>query len=82
MSTVANPALAALISQIGAEFLFAQVIVRGNVPGFELRHVTDRLAAEESLRAVKLVELRALARSTQTGGFRALEWASIRGVLL
>lgn len=75
MAVVNNPALTAFCAAIGSELVLAQVLVRGQAAGFELRHVNDREAAAECLKAVAVTELRALANHTATGAFRPIKAA-------
>ena len=75
MVTIENPALKAFVAQMGAQVVLAQVLIRRNVGRYELRHVQDRDAAAESLRAVRPVEARLLAQFTSVGEFRPLKAA-------
>jgi hypothetical protein len=75
MTAVANPALEKFVAQIGDEVVFAQVLVRRTVRGYELRHAEDRSAAPAELRLVPLTQLRLLAQSTRGGAFRPLKSA-------
>jgi hypothetical protein len=71
VSVVTNPALEAFVAQLGDEFVLAQVLVRKDGNGFELRHVADREAGE--LKDAQ--DLRAVAQFTSTGAFRPLKAA-------
>jgi len=73
MGAGVNPALKAFVSELGDKLVLAQVLVRRVGAGFELRHVADRDRADETLRALKLSDLRALAQFTATGAFRPLK---------
>lgn len=75
MAVVNNPALAAFCALLAPELALAQVLVRRQASGFDLRHVNDRAAAPESLRAVAVSELRALANHTAGGEFRPIKAA-------
>ncbi|MBI5802224.1 MAG: hypothetical protein HZA92_16055 [Verrucomicrobia bacterium] len=75
MAAVNNPALAAFCSLPAPELVLAQVLLRRVATGFELRHVTDREAAQECLQNTALVELRALANHTAAGAFRPIKAA-------
>jgi hypothetical protein len=75
MVMIENPALKAFVAQMGAEVVLAQVLIRRNVGGYELRHVRDRDVAAESLQAVRPVEARLLAQFTSVGQFRPLKAA-------
>ena len=70
-----NPALKNFAAQIGAELVFAQVLIRRQGKGYELRHVDDRSANAESLRKMKPEDARTLAQFTATGEFRPLKSA-------
>jgi sirohydrochlorin cobaltochelatase len=72
---IENPALKAFVAQIGAETLFAQVIIRRSGGGHELRHIEDRDVAADALRALRLGEARSLAQFTAAGEFRPLKAA-------
>jgi hypothetical protein len=72
---IENPALKAFVAQMGGEILLAQVILRQDGIGYELRHIEDRGVAGESLRSVRPVEARALAQFTAGGEFRPLKAA-------
>lgn len=74
MADVNNPALAAFCAVLAPELVLAQVLVRRVAAGFELRHVSDREAAE-SLQPVALTDLRALANHTAVGAFRPIKAA-------
>jgi hypothetical protein len=70
-----NPALAAFVAEIGNELDVAQVIIRRTAAGFELRHVDDRGMSPETLRALRLNDVRLLAQFTAHGAFRPLKSA-------
>jgi hypothetical protein len=70
-----NPALEAFASQITSELVIAQVLLRRQPDGWQLRHTTDRLVAEAALKEVDLTGLRDLAQFTQSGSFRPLKSA-------
>lgn len=75
MVAVINPALAAFCTQLGTELVLAQVLVRRQPAGFDLRHVNDRDAAEGSLKSAPLADLRTLASHTAAGEFRPIKAA-------
>lgn len=75
MAVVNNPALVAFSALIVPELCLAQVVVRRQAAGFELRHVSDREAAAECLKTVAVAELRALANFTAAGAFRPIKAA-------
>jgi hypothetical protein len=72
---IEDPALRAFVALLGDELAFAQVLIRRNGTGYELRQVADGAAAGESLRTIKLSEARALAQYTSAGEFRPLKSA-------
>ena len=75
MPVIENPAFKAFVAQMGDELTLAQVLIRRAGAGYELRHVEDRVAASESVRAVRPSEARALAQFTAAGEFRPLKAA-------
>jgi hypothetical protein len=75
MVMIENPALREFVAQMGKEVMLAQVLIRRNGGGYELRHVHDRDLAAESLRAVRPAEGRLLAQFTVAGAFRPLKAA-------
>ncbi len=75
MATFVNPALAAFTSRLGAELVFAQVLIRRDGEGFTLHHVADAGAPAEPLRAVTIEALHALVQTTGDGTFRPLKSA-------
>jgi sirohydrochlorin cobaltochelatase len=75
MFKIENPALREFVAQIEDELLMAQVLIRREGVGYELRHVEDRIAAPESLRTIRLDEARALAQFTAAHEFRPLKSA-------
>lgn len=75
MAVVNNPALAAFCALLKPELVLAQLLLRREAEGFELRHVGDRDAAPNALRAVAVVELRVLANHTAAGEFRPIKAA-------
>ena len=75
MVALANPALEKFVAQIGSELILAQVLIMRKDRHYELRHLTDRSAAEDALRLVPLSDLRALAQFTAGGSFRPLKSA-------
>ena len=70
-----NPDLAAFAAAIAGELVFAQVLIRRQTRGFELRHLADRDAAPDRLRSVGDQEIRSLAQFTADGAFRPLKSA-------
>jgi hypothetical protein len=75
MSHVENPAVTALARALGAGGLFAQVLVRREGEGWELRHEADRDVPAERLRLMEPAHLRQLAQFTGAGAFRPLKSA-------
>lgn len=75
MRSVVHPPLEHFLSGLREERVWAQVLVRRQGDGFELRHVADRAVPIERLRSVQVGELRALARETAGGEFRPLRAA-------
>ncbi|MDB6015811.1 MAG: hypothetical protein JWR19_300 [Pedosphaera sp.] len=75
MAMVANPALKRFVAQMRDELVMAQVLIRRNGAGYELRQLADRGLAPESLRLVKAGDARTLAQHTATGVFRPLKSA-------
>ncbi len=72
---IENPALKAFVAQMRNEVLLAQVSIRRNGGGYELRQEQDRDAGGESLRAIRPIEARQLAQFTAGGEFRPLKAA-------
>src|SRR5215207_4827158 len=75
MSNLPNPALAAFIAEVGAEFVLAEVLLRRTESGHELRNVHDREIESTALQSVAIDDLRALAQTTSQGAFRPLKSA-------
>ncbi len=75
MKLIENPILKEFATEIGDELALAQVLIRRNGTGRELRHVDDRDTAAESLREIPLNEARTLAQYTAAGAFRPLKSA-------
>ena len=75
MAAVNNPALTAFCAWLAPELGLAQVLVRRQATGFELRHVSDREVAADALQPAAVAALRALANHTATGAFRPLKSA-------
>jgi hypothetical protein len=75
MSQIQNPALKNFAAQIGDELVFAQVLIKRQGNGHELRHIEDRETAAISLRAIKPEDARTLAQYTANGEFRPLKSA-------
>jgi len=75
MATIENPALKPFVARIGNELVLAQVLIRRNETGYELRHVEDQAAAPALLRLLKLNDARSLAQFTAAGAFRPLKSA-------
>ena len=75
MALRTNPALEAFVAEIANELVVAQVQIRRNVEGFELRHVDDRELPSDTLRALRLEDVRSLAQFTTHGAFRPLKSA-------
>src|SRR5688572_30456883 len=70
-----SPALEWFIQQIGDELLVAQVLVRREQGGFELRHAEDRKASPDKLRLVGAEDALAIAQFSESGAFRPLKSA-------
>jgi hypothetical protein len=70
-----NSALKNFVAHLGHELAFAQVLIRRNGAGFELRQVEDSAVVVEALRAVAVNDARALAQCTAGGEFRPLKSA-------
>lgn len=75
MFAVSNPALRAFEKQIAQEWIVAQLLIRRDPEGFELRHAEDSEAPAESLRLVPVKDLRQIAQFTATGAYRPLKSA-------
>ncbi|MBM3833553.1 MAG: hypothetical protein FJ403_09835 [Verrucomicrobia bacterium] len=75
MPVIANPALAAFVAQLGDEQVFAQLLIRRQPAGYELRHIADCGRPSADLKEVRLEQLRALAQFTAQGAFRPLKSA-------
>lgn len=75
MSKIENPALKQFVARIGDELVLAQVLIRPSGSGWELRHVENRAAGENSLRTIKVKDARALAQHTAADRFRPLKSA-------
>ena len=75
MTVFENPPLDAFLRQMGEGILFAQLLIRREDTGFQLRHAGDDSAAIGTLRAVAIPELRELAQTTEAGAFRPLKSA-------
>ncbi|MEW6304489.1 MAG: DR2241 family protein [Verrucomicrobiota bacterium] len=75
MGLLENPALKALLAEVGGGIAFLQARIRPAGKGWELRHVEDGERAEGELRSVAVAELRDLAQTTAAGAFRPLKSA-------
>ena len=75
MPVFVSPALKNFTAQIERELIFAQVSIARCDRGYELRHVGDHGVEADSLRAIELADLRAIAQFTGTGTFRPLKSA-------
>lgn len=75
MPLITNPAVAAFMAQLGSEFIFAQVLIRHQEHGYELRHVDDCHRDSSSLRIIPLDEVRRMVQFTAAGVFRPLKSA-------
>jgi hypothetical protein len=75
MADFHNPALAAFTHAIGVELTFAQVLVRRDGQGWELRHADDRGRAVTELRTLTPEEVRTIAQFTTEKKFRPLKSA-------
>ena len=70
-----SPALEWFIQQIGDELLVAQVLVRREQGGFELRHAEDRGVTADKLKLGGPDDALAIAQFTESGAFRPLRSA-------
>jgi hypothetical protein len=70
-----NPDMRAFVAAMGTEIVFGQIIVTRQERGFELRHISDRAAAADTLATLKGTELRAWAQTAASGAFRPLKSA-------
>jgi hypothetical protein len=70
-----NLDLTEFAAAIADEIVVAQVLVTRAGSGFELRHVADRQAATDSLKALNVEDLRVWAQFTESGAFRPLKSA-------
>jgi 4Fe-4S iron-sulfur cluster binding domain/DR2241 stabilising domain len=70
-----NPDMRAFLAAFDAEIVFGQVLVLRLARGFELRHVSDRAAALETLSLLHGTELRNWAQTAASGAFRPLKSA-------
>jgi len=75
VSVFVNPAVIAFARELGKERIFAQVVIRGEGNGWELRHVVDCNAAPGSLKVVDIAGIRQVAQFTEAGAFRPLKAA-------
>jgi len=74
-TVVTNPALHAFANQIQGELVVAQVLIRRQKEGWELRHVDDRSMPAAALKPITTSGLREVAQSTAEGAFRPLKSA-------
>ncbi|MBI3879506.1 MAG: hypothetical protein HY301_05515 [Verrucomicrobia bacterium] len=75
MAPFHNPALAAFTRALGEEFRLAQVLIRRDGVGWELRQAEDHARGTTELRMLMLEEVRAVAQFTAEGEFRPLKSA-------
>jgi len=75
MTALSNPALQKFSASLADEIVFAQVLIRRQARGYELRHVADRAQTGTTLRQIPIAALRELAQSTAGGLFRPLKSA-------
>jgi hypothetical protein len=75
MAGFENPALKRFLATIGDRLILAQVILRRNGPGCELRQVADEHSPANSLRLLQPAEARELAQFTAAGELRPLKSA-------
>ena len=75
MAEFDNPVITALVRQLGADWVFAQVSVRRSGASWELRHVADTARSAGELRSTSIDQLRALAQNTSNGSFPPLKSA-------
>ena len=73
MIAVRNPAFEAFIEHLPEELAFAQVVIRREHNGFELRHVDDRAKPAGELKLLTVADARELAQFTGAGAFRPLK---------
>lgn len=70
-----NPAYRAFLDSLGAERVWAQVLIQREASGFALRHLKDRNADLATLKTIKIEDLRKLAMFDSAGQFRPLRSA-------
>jgi hypothetical protein len=70
-----NPAYRAFLEALGAERVWAQVLIQRHDSGFSLRHSNDRSANPATLKALTIPDLRKLAMVDAAGQFRPLRSA-------
>jgi len=70
-----QPALQAFLAQIDHELVLAQVLIWRVATGYELRHLADRDRAANTLRELRLSDVREIAQFTANGAFRPLKAA-------
>jgi hypothetical protein len=75
MEVPENRALKAFVERIHPEFVLAQVVIRRQGSGFELRHAEDGARPAEELRLAEPGAVRELAQFTAGGAFRPLKSA-------
>ena len=68
-----NPALAAFEAAVSNQLPWGQVCILREGSRFELRHVSDGAASVESLRSVRITDLRQIAGTNASGQFRPLK---------
>jgi len=67
--------LQAFLAQIDHELVLAQVLIRRVATGYELRHLADRDRVANTLRELRLSDVREIAQFTASGAFRPLKAA-------
>jgi hypothetical protein len=67
-----NPAIESFVAGLGAETIWAEILVQRTANGFLLRNAADRDTAPEQLKVLDLPALRKMATFTTEGQFRPL----------
>ena len=75
MPVMVNRALAAFVSRLREELVFAQVFIRRRGSRFEIRHIADRSRRAVELKTIRIDQLRRLTQFTADGRFRPLKSA-------
>lgn len=75
MGAADNPAMNAFLASFTEERVWAQILVRRTAGGFELRHVSDRAVASDTLTDLRFEELRKFSLTNSAEQFRPLKAA-------